>query len=368
MRAFLLGAVCVTGALAATSTSSIPVLDMTRLVAGEYDAEDIAALRDACCCPGFFHVINHGIPDEVVANFEAATRAFFALPREAKRAVKRTAANSRGYADDEFTKRTRDLKELYDFGHAPRPDLAADAPENVVADGFNQIPACPGFEGAVADYYDRCGAVCGVLARGVAASLGLAPDALDDVFAGGHTSYLRLNYYPPHGARFEDAAENLDAVRGGAADDAAARLADLAGARLGVNRHTDAGVLTLLLQDRTVSSLQVNAGAGGAAPRWVDVDPIPGALTVNVGDMLQVLSNGAYRAPEHRVLASGPGQERISAPFFYNPAYDATVAPRADRPRYRPFSWGHFRRRRFEGDYADEGVEIQIADFLIGDE
>ena len=135
-----------------------------------------------------------------------------------------------------------------------------------------------------------------------------------------------------------------------------------------MNRHFDAGCLTLLYQDPTCSALQVNVRAhAGGAPRWVSVDPVAGALTVNVGDMLQVLSNGAYRAPEHRVLASAPGAERFSAPFFYNPAYDAEVRPLAGAaPRYGPFSYGYWRRRRFEGDFADEGKpEIQISDYLL---
>ena len=60
--------------------------------------------------PGFFHVVNHGVPRHVIDAFEAATRAFFALPTDMKRRVKRTATNSRGFADDEFTKRPETTK------------------------------------------------------------------------------------------------------------------------------------------------------------------------------------------------------------------------------------------------------------------
>ena len=95
--------------------------------------------------PGFFHVVNHGVPRHVIDAFEAATRAFFALPTDVKRRVKRTATNSRGFADDEFTKRTRDYKEMYDFGHKPRADLPDDAVENHVMDGYNQVPELAGF-------------------------------------------------------------------------------------------------------------------------------------------------------------------------------------------------------------------------------
>ncbi|KAH8059226.1 iron ascorbate-dependent oxidoreductase [Aureococcus anophagefferens] len=298
----------------ALTDDDIPVLDIARLMRGEYDETDVRALGRACASPGFFHVVNHGVPAAVIANFEAAMRDFFARQTpEQKRRVKRTATNSRGYADDEFTKRTRDVKEMYDYGHRPRRDLPPDAPENVVLDGHNQgskrviqrrfnLPdGLPGFAGAVEAYYDACARVCDGLLRGVAASLDLDPGAFDGLFGGGHTSYLRMNYYPPHaGARFAAADANLDDERlaAGAEDDQATPLEALGGPRLGVNRHFDAGCLTLLYQDPSCSALQV-------------------------GDMLQVLSNGAYRAPEHRVLASAPGAERFSAPFFYNPAYDA---------------------------------------------
>ncbi|KAH8092297.1 iron ascorbate-dependent oxidoreductase [Aureococcus anophagefferens] len=312
----------------ALTDDDIPVLDIARLMRGEYDETDVRALGRACASPGFFHVVNHGVPAAVIANFEAAMRDFFARQTpEQKRRVKRTATNSRGYADDEFTKRTRDVKEMYDYGHRPRRDLPPDAPENVVLDGHNQgskrviqrrfnLPdGLPGFAGAVEAYYDACARVCDGLLRGVAASLDLDP-AFDGLFGGGHTSYLRMNYYPPHaGARRR-------------------RSKRFGGPRLGVNRHFDAGCLTLLYQDPSCSALQV-------------------------GDMLQVLSNGAYRAPEHRVLASAPGAERFSAPFFYNPAYDE-VRPRGSA-RYGPFSYGAgggaaSRRLRRRGQ-----AEIQIS-------
>ena len=359
-------------ALAGAATASIrperiPVLDLKAL----NNPDQIEALGRACADPGFFHVINHGVPRHVIDAFEAATRAFFALPTEVKRRVKRTATNSRGFADDEFTKRTRDYKEMYDFGHKPRPELADDAVENHVMDGWNQMPELEGFREAIEEYYACCADVCEELLDAVALSLDIEPEAFRSLFEGGHTSYLRLNAYPATTNRHVQNDVDLDIERlsRNEEDDAETPLDELDGPRLGVNRHFDAGVLTLLYQDPAVSSLQVNVNAhtDGAPPHWIDVSPVEDALTVNVGDMLQVLSNGKYRAPEHRVLASPPGVSRVSAPFFYNPAYDAEMRPlQTDAPRYSPFSWGYFRRRRFEGDFADEGkAEVQIADFLI---
>ena len=96
--------------------------------------------------------------------------------------------------------------------------------------------------------------------------------------------------------------------------------------------------------------------------------PGDGALTINVGDMMQVWSNDVYRAPLHRVLADRT-RRRYSAPFFYNPAHACMVAPiptsAAAAPRYCPLNWGEFRRRRFEGDYGDYGTEVQISQWRL---
>jgi isopenicillin N synthase-like dioxygenase len=99
------------------------------------------------------------------------------------------------------------------------------------------------------------------------------------------------------------------------------------------------------------------------------VEPVPGALTVNLGDMLQVWSNDRYRSPVHRVIASAD-HTRFSAPFFWNPSYAAVCAPmpdllRGERAHYRPVSWARFRDQRSAGDYADYGAEIQISDYWI---
>jgi isopenicillin N synthase-like dioxygenase len=86
--------------------------------------------------------------------------------------------------------------------------------------------------------------------------------------------------------------------------------------------------------------------------------------------MVQVWSNDRYRAPVHRVLAMNRA-ERRSLAFFFNPAYDTVVAPLdklvdARHPaRYAPISWGEFRRKRADGDFANYGAEVQISDYRL---
>ncbi|KAI7845092.1 hypothetical protein COHA_001457 [Chlorella ohadii] len=277
---------------------------------------------------------------------QAAMRAFFDLPMQTKQQVRRSADNAMGYAADELTKQTRDLKEVFDFCRTPHPELPDKHASNRTMDGFNRWPEGQAAMKAYFAEMERCSAR---LLEAFCVGFGLPARALHPYFEGSHTSFLRLNFYP--------AAE-------GQADQIAALQA--AGKEpLGVNHHTDAGVLTLLWQDPNEPGLQVLAGDGS----WRLVAPVAGALTVNVGDMFQVLTNGRAQAPVHRVLASRPGRRRYSAPFFYNPSPAADIAPQpqfvdSQRPAlYRPINWAEFRGRRFAGDYADQGEEVQIAHY-----
>ncbi|KAJ4710057.1 1-aminocyclopropane-1-carboxylate oxidase-like 1-like [Melia azedarach] len=83
---------------------------------------------------------------------------------------------------------------------------------------------------------------------------------------------------------------------------------------MGVAPHTDYGVLTVLLQDQT-GGLQIKYGED-----WVDVKPVPGALVINIADMLQIMSNDEYKSAEHRVLANSSNEPRISVGIFFEPS------------------------------------------------
>jgi len=86
--------------------------------------------------------------------------------------------------------------------------------------------------------------------------------------------------------------------------------------------HTDYGCLTILNQDSTRCALQVLRKDG----EWVYANPIPGAFVVNIGDMIETWTNGLYKATLHRVINTMKNY-RVSVPFFFEPNFDATVAP-----------------------------------------
>ena len=92
---------------------------------------------------------------------------------------------------------------------------------------------------------------------------------------------------------------------------------------VGVGRHSDVSTLTILLQDN-VGGLYVRDNFDGDS--WIHVPPINGALVVNIGDALQILSNDRYKSAEHRVIPSGY-KNRVSIPVFVNPMPNSVIAP-----------------------------------------
>lgn len=332
---------------ASSPASAIPVIDARDLGESSPDrARTLATLRDAAGRRGFFQLVGHGVPENERQDLFRAQAAFFDLPEAERMALSRCADNPRGYNPGEFTRNRRDAKEIFDFGHKPDPDAADDAPVNRTPDGWNRFPdprSLPEFAPAVWNWYRRCEALSSLLLRAFAESLSRPVAELEDRFGAEHTSFLRLNHYPPQ------------------PDPAPADAPDLPeSGRLGIHHHTDAGVLTLLVQEGR-AALQVRH-----AGRWHLTEPLADAFVVNVGDMLQVITNDGFIAPEHRVLATPADGHRMSAAFFFNPAWDARIQPLAGvtadaPPAYRPFSWGEFRRLRADGDYADLGEEVQIS-------
>ena len=89
----------------------------------------------------------------------------------------------------------------------------------------------------------------------------------------------------------------------------------------GTGKHTDYGALTVLLQD-DVGGLQVETSDG----RWIDVPPVPESFVVNVGDMLEIWTRGAFKAAPHRVKVSTT-RDRLSVALFYDPGFDSIISP-----------------------------------------
>eukprot|EP00884_Botryococcus_braunii_P020126 jgi/Botrbrau1/6798/Bobra.0153s0001.1 len=338
----------------------VPVIDGSDLCKSFEDGSlshnpIVSQIRDACTRWGFFQLVNHGIPSEGLILLQEEAKRFFSLPLEKKVTCKRSVDNAWGFFNDELTKQKLDMMEGFDVGHPPRPDLPDDAPENKTLDGANRWPSGePVFRETIEQYLKQVEQIAFALTGAFAAGLGLQQDSLRQLFQPYHSAFLRLNYYPPPSAREGPlAAQRNEAVAGEEPE-------------LGIHPHKDAGFLTVIVQGM-VAGLQVYDTQGG---QWHTVEPIEDALVINVGDMAQVLSNDKYKAPLHRVLAS-KDVPRYSAPYFFNPSYDAVCGPlppcidAEHPPAFRPVPWGEFRLQRYAGDYADLGEEIQIDHYRL---
>ena len=307
----------------------VPVIDIASL-----DARTLARIDAACVEWGFFHVTGHGVSAVIRDKTLSMMRQFFALPRARKIAVERTASNSWGFYDRELTKNVPDWKEIFDVG----PTGTA----GPMATSRPQWPTQPAaFRPAITTFAREAERVAYRVLTAISINLDQDSDSMRTYFGDAHTSFLRLNHYP-------------------VCDDPAPPDSPTLPERghLAIGRHTDAGAVTVLLQDGRPGLQVLHEGA------WSDVTPPPDTLTINIGDVVQVWSNDRYPAPLHRVTAHA-SEERFSAPFFFNPSYDTDFAPLVGPPRYRSINWGEYRAARSAGDYADIGEEIQISHFRL---
>ncbi len=320
-------------------TQDVPVIDLTPLIGGDASdggGEVVDAIGAACRDWGFFQVVNHGIPEALSERVWSETRQFFALTRGEKLAISRTKENPRGYYDRELTKNARDLKEVFDFGSVRYPELPDDHPENRAAiDGYNQWPGhLSMFRPTMLEYFKACEDLGLMILEAFCLSLGAPRDFLHHHFTPDHTSFLRLNYYPLRDPL--DSAESATITP----------LGDMA-----LHHHTDAGALTILLQDDS-GGLQVKTRGG-----WVDAPPVRDSFVCNLGDMLDRMTGGLYRSTPHRVR-NVAARGRLSFPFFFDPNFDARILPidlpGADTPHDdKDERWDKASVRDFEGTYGD---------------
>lgn len=334
-----------------TAFTEIPVIDISGLYSSELNARQSVAdqLAEAARDVGFFYIQGHRISELRKAQLIEAAKTFFAQPTSLKmNAYIGLSENHSGYVpegEEQFYTPNRnqvkaDHKESYDLGFElveaeyRRPML-----------GRNQWPELKGFREAVSAYYTEALSLGHTLFRGFALALGLPEEHFVEQ-AQRPPSQLRLVHYP-----YDDAAED----------------------REGIGAHTDYECFTLLLP--TSEGLQVLNGAA----EWIDVPHKPECFVVNIGDMLEILSNGRFVATSHRVRKVK--EERYSFPLFCSLDYDTRIEPvlpplpGAAPDRYMPLVCGdhlyaqtiqtfqYLRQRLAAGEIALPGKAKALASF-----
>ena len=308
-----------------TAFTEIPVIDIAPLINGENPLQVASQIGDACEKVGFFYIKNHGIDQQLIDEMYTFTKRFFKLPYEEKNKLNivNSGLTLRGYipmyAENVDPANTRDFKECFDCG--------AHYDEVSPFFGPNQMPsALPQFEKVAEAYHCAVLALARKLIGGIALSLGLAQDYFEQCQRKPITIQRVLRYPPQIGRVTQE--------------------------EIGIGAHTDYGFLTVLSQD-AVGGLQVMNRAG----EWVTAPPVEGTFIVNIGDLVQTLTNDRYTSTMHRVINTS-GLERYSIPFFIDLDFDAIVEPvptcvsAALPAKYEAYTCGQHKFKRFVDSYA----------------
>ncbi|XP_004251240.2 bi-functional coumaroyl CoA and feruloyl CoA ortho-hydroxylase F6H2-2-1-like [Solanum lycopersicum] len=261
---------------------SIPTIDLTNFD----DLSIEKSIQEAASKWGFFQIINHGIPIEVLEDLKDAAHNFFELPAEEKvkyHKEKVSVGDSAllfWSAIGEKNEKVLEWRDSLRHGCNPQNDSNHWPPQT-----RNQVLEYQKWAKPLAKK------LLEVLLKGL--NVNEIDESLEPLLMG--TMSINVNYYPP--------CPNPSVA-------------------IGFRRHCDMDCITLLLQDDT-GGLYVRGTKGD---NWIHVNPIKGALAVNIGDSLQIMSNDRYKSIEHCVAVDS-SRARISVPLFVNPSFDSVIGP-----------------------------------------
>lgn len=263
----------------------IPVIDMSKLVISQLGYEDeLAKLHSACKDWGFFQLINHGVL-ESIEKMKVVTEEFFKLSLEEKMECGQVPNNIEGYGQAFVVSEDQKL----DWG-----DMLFLLPLPVRQRDFRFWPKNPtSFRSTLDEYSAQLHSVSIRLFKLMGRNLGVEEEKLSSLFEDCNQG-IRMNYYPP--------CSHANKV-------------------VGIAPHSDATGLTLLIQVNQVQGLQIRKNS-----KWIPINPIPGAIIINIGDIMEIMSNGEYSSIEHRAVVDYD-KERLSIAGFHSPNFDAKIGP-----------------------------------------
>ncbi|KAM6557443.1 hypothetical protein CsatB_004462 [Cannabis sativa] len=290
----------------------LPVINMTKLLDHQHPLhhDELAKLHSACKEWGFFQLINHGVPEEVIENMKIDTEEFFKMPLEKKKAYAQQPNSLEGYGQA-FVK-SEDQK--LDWG-----DMFYVQALPVSARNMKFWPTQPISMRESVDKYSReLQKVVLCLLKFISRNLRLNSETLTSNFEDGRQG-MRINYYPP--------CVQANKV-------------------MGLTPHSDATGLTMLLQVNDVQGLQIKKNG-----KWIVVKPVPNSFIVNIGDVIEIMSNGEYKSIEHRAVVN-PEKKRISIAAFHGPHAKSNVGPlpelvKKNKPMYKTISTEDYLRLLF---------------------
>ncbi|KAL5721229.1 gibberellin 3beta-dioxygenase [Ranunculus cassubicifolius] len=283
------------------SVESVPVIDLMH--------PNVANLiGNACEKWGVFHVVNHGVPMRILKEVESQGKHLFLLPTQQKIKAARTPNGVAGYGCARISSFFPKLMWSEGF-------TILGSPEEHARQLFPRD--CKTFCDVIEEYKREMKKLSIRLMWLMLVSLGIKREDLKwaKEFEQGSCAVLQLNSYPPCPDPYK---------------------------AMGLAAHTDSTLLTILHQNN-ISGLQVLKDG----VEWVTVPPIGGALVVNVGDLLHILSNGRYPSILHRAVVHHT-RHRLSIAYLYGPPTNIQISPLSklidhkNPPLYRPVSWTEY--------------------------
>ncbi|XP_019162030.1 PREDICTED: protein SRG1-like isoform X1 [Ipomoea nil] len=271
---------------ASYSTSGVPVIDLQKLLREDSGDSELHKLHFACRDWGFFQLINHGVDTSLVEKAKREVLDFFNLPLEVKK-------NKYGQVEGEVEGygQTFVVSEEQKLDWADMFYIHTLPPQTRSPRLFSNLPES--FRETMEAYSLEVNKLAMKVLSQVAKNLGIEEEEMSLLFEDGMQS-IRMNYYPP---------------------------CPLAEHVIGLSPHSDVGGLTILLQANETQGLEIKKDG-----KWIPIVPIANAFIVNVGDCVEIFSNGIYPSIEHRGVVSRD-KERISIATFHSPKLDGELGP-----------------------------------------
>lgn len=300
---------CFRNRIPSTLFPQIPLVDLSK-------PESKNQIIKACEEFGFFKVINHGVPLEFISNLESEATKFFSLPVSEKE--KTWPPQPLGYGNKSIGKNG-------DVGWVEYLLLKT----NQQSDS-QIIP--PVFGSALSDYMSAVKKMACEILEKMADGLKIQPrNVLSKLLMDEQSdSVFRLNHYPP--------CPNVQPLNGGNV--------------IGFGEHTDPQIISVLRSNNT-SGLQISPRDGS----WISVPPDQESFFINVGDSLQVMTNGRFKSVKHRVMTHS-SKSRLSMIYFCGPPLSEKIAPlpslmRGEESLYKEFTWFEYKRSAYNSRLAD---------------
>ncbi|XP_049383407.1 protein SRG1-like [Solanum stenotomum] len=265
--------------------ASVPVIDLQKLISGDSMDSELQKLHSACQQWGFLQVINHGVTPSILEDFKREVIDLFKLPMEEKKKLWQQEDSFEGFGNSFVVSEEQKLDWNDMFGIMTLPLRIRKV------DLFQKLPS--NLRGIIEAYSNEIKSLAMIIVCQLAKALRIDENEMRELFSDGMQS-MRMNYYPPCPEPHKT---------------------------IGFSPHSDADALTILFQLDETEGLQVRKD-----DIWVPIKPLPNALIVNIGDMMEIVSNGVYKSIEHRAIVNS-NKERLSVATFSTFNLDSELGP-----------------------------------------